>query len=82
MNRIVHEHYPVEKLPADLRPEMPDSRVRVVIEREMTDEELLADLHEKLRVGLDQLDAGLGLPAEEILARIEARFKRKADAAE
>ncbi|TDT96863.1 hypothetical protein DFO45_2066 [Azorhizobium sp. AG788] len=35
MNRIVREHYPVEKLPDDLRAAVEDeSSVRVVLERE------------------------------------------------
>lgn len=39
MNRIVREHYPVEKLPEDLRESVADEeRVRVVLESEAPEE--------------------------------------------
>lgn len=40
MNRIVREHYPVEKLPEDLRPTAAGGSVRVVVEIEMPNDQL------------------------------------------
>ncbi len=47
MNRIVREHYPVEKLPADLRLGLPEgayARVLVELEAEAAPVRSLADL--------------------------------------
>ncbi|MBS9478350.1 hypothetical protein [Ancylobacter radicis] len=44
MNRIVREHYPVEKLPEDLREGLPAGRkVTVTLEEEGVDEEGLSE---------------------------------------
>jgi hypothetical protein len=38
MNKIVREHYPVSKLPEDLRPsDDPNARVTVIVEQEPAD---------------------------------------------
>ncbi len=82
MRRFVCEDYPVDKLPRDLHPGLPAGRrVRVVIEDEITDEELREEFDREIQRGLKSLDEGRSHTAEEILARIEAR-RPKAAAAE
>ena len=49
--------------------------VRLVQEREAR----LAELEAKLKVGMDQIDAGLGIPAEEVFDRLLARYADLAD---
>ena len=61
MNRIVREHYPASKLPADLREGLPEEavvRVSVTVERpKETAETLLADL-ERVRAKMDRFLTG------------------------
>jgi antitoxin ParD1/3/4 len=47
--------------------------VRLVQEREAR----LAELNEMLQKGIDELDAGLGIPAEEVFAELRARYADK-----
>lgn len=76
MNKIVREHYPAAKLPADLRTGFgPTDEVTVTIVAESrTDEELLAELDRKVAIGLEQLDRGESYSSEEVLAHLRARF--------
>lgn len=76
MNRIVREHDPVANLPADLRPDLIDTHVGVVIEREMSDGELRADFEREIVVGLAGLEAGRVHGETETEGFIEARFER------
>lgn len=83
MRRFVCDRYPIDKLPRDLHPQLPPGRtVRVVIEDDISDEELLAEFDAEIAKGLASLDAGLSYTAEEVLARLEAQFGPRADAAE
>jgi antitoxin ParD1/3/4 len=47
--------------------------VRLVQEREAR----LAELEKMLQQGIDELDAGLGIPAEEVFAELRARYADK-----
>lgn len=47
--------------------------VRLVQEREAR----LAELQKMLQQGIDELDAGLGIPAEEVFAELRARYADK-----
>lgn len=83
MRRFVCERYPTDQLPRDLHPHLPPGRqVRVIIEDEISDQELRAELDREIAKGLASLDAGLSFTAEEVLERLDARFAPKASAAE
>lgn len=83
MRRFVCERYPIDKLPRDLHPQLPEGRfVRVVIEDDISDEDLLAEFDRDIAKGTAQLDAGEVLSAEEVRADLAARFGWAADAAE
>jgi hypothetical protein len=83
MRKFVCERYPIDKLPRDLHPQLPEGRhVRVVIEDDISDEEILAELDGELAKGLRSLDEGRGIPIEEVERRLVARFGRAADAVE
>jgi hypothetical protein len=76
MNRIVREHYPVEKLPEDLRAGFPAGsfvRVTLVVGDEKSDEAILSDLDRKLEAARCAVEAGLGLGPDEVLKAIEAQ---------
>ena len=49
--------------------------VRLVQEREAR----LAQLEAKLKVGMDQIEAGLGIPADEVFDRLLARYADMVD---
>lgn len=84
MKIVLHNRYPVESLPDDIRPDESEAgtHVRVVIEPAMSDEEVLAEFEREIQKGLDDLDAGRSYTAEEVLARIEEQLGPKVDAAE
>lgn len=83
MRRFVRENYPIDSLPRDLHPHLPEGRqVRVIVEDDVSDEEMLAELDQKLAEGLKSLNEGRFYTAEEVLARLDDRFGPKADAAE
>lgn len=83
MKFVLHDRYPIEKLPEDIRPSLPSgTHVRVLIEPAMSSDEVLAELDRELAKGVASLDAGLSYTAEEVLARLDARFGPQADAAE
>ena len=73
----------LEKVVADLvengrynsKSEVLREGVRLVQEREAR----LAELEAKLKVGMDQIDAGLGIPADEVFDRLLARYADLAD---
>lgn len=81
MRRFVAENYPIDKLPRDLHPHMPAGRkVRVIIEDEISDEDLTAEFRMEIEKGLDDLDAGKVLSAEEVRTNLAARFNWTSDA--
>ena len=83
MRRFVCERYPIDKLPRDLHPQLPSGRtVRVVIEDDISDEDLLAEFDREIAKGIAQLDAGQGRSAAEVEANLKARFGWAVDAAE
>ena len=49
--------------------------IRLVQERERK----LAELEAKLKVGISQLDAGLGIPAEKVFSKLMRKFKVTSD---
>lgn len=81
MKRLVTESYLVDRLPPELRLGLPSGHhVRVVIEHEITDEELRRNVDREIQKGLDSLNAGRSHSAEDVLARIEARLPKVAAA--
>lgn len=83
MRRLVTESYPIDRLPPELRPGLPSGhRVRVVIEHDLTDEELLQELDREIQTGIDDLDAGRKHSAEDVLAFLDQRLKPAVNAAE
>ena len=83
MKFVLHDRYPIEDLPENIRPSLPDgTHVRVLIEPGMSDEEALAELDCELAKGIKSLDEGRGIPIEEVEQRLLARFGASADAAE
>jgi hypothetical protein len=71
MNRIVKEHYPVEKLPDDIRSAIGDARsVTLVIEPEATRSEADGDGHQSLLADMAtwRLDGGGRDSAERVRA--------------
>jgi predicted transcriptional regulator len=75
MTRIVHPHFPVEKLPEDLRKALGNAtHVRLIVEDKEADERLLAELDETLRQASEDIKAGRFFTAEEVLASIEEEF--------
>ena len=84
MKIVLHNRYPVENLPEDIRPDEFEagSHVRLVIEPPMSDEEVLAEFEREIQKGLDDLAAGRTYTLEEVLAHIDERFGPQADAAE
>lgn len=84
MRRFVTDNYPLERLPRELHPGLPaDRRVRVIIEDEITDEDLREERDRMLQEGLDDLAAGRVHPAEEVFAQLRAKYRPKiTDAAE
>lgn len=83
MRRFVAENYPIDKLPRDLHPQLPTGRkVRVVVEDDISDGELLAELNREIAKGIADLEAGRSHSVEEVRADMRARFGPVADAAE
>lgn len=74
MNRIVKEHYPVEKLPEDLRVGLGGAshvRITVVVEGPAEDEAIAAELEAKLDKARADVVAGLGLTPEDVRANLQ-----------
>ncbi len=81
MNRIVKEHYPVEKLPEDLRAGLGAAthvRITVVLEDEHGDAALLNDLDMKLHKAKADVTAGLGLSVEQVKTNLARHITRSA----
>ena len=70
MNKIVREHYPVDRLPKDLQGELGDARlVTVTIERERAPIGK-DDLVRQLREEKARMKPGEGVSMEEAVARV------------
>lgn len=83
MKFALHNSYPIESLPEEIRPDLPSgTHVRVLIEPAMSDDEVLAEFEREIQQGLDDLDAGRSYSVEEVLAHLEERVGSSADAAE
>ncbi len=50
--------------------------LRLLRQRDRTQQGELAELHREIQTGLDQLDRGEGLPGEQVLAKIRGRARR------
>ena len=83
VRRLICEKYPTDNLPRDLHPGLPPGRrVRVIIEDEVTDDELRREFHAEIQKSLIDIAAGRVFDVDEVLARIEARHGPAAAAAE
>lgn len=79
---IVHDRVPIESLPEELRTGFPaGTHVRVMIERAMTDEQLLEELDRQIAKGTADLKAGRVHSANDVRAWLTQRFGRGTDAA-
>lgn len=69
MNKIVLEHYPASKLPAELRGEIaPGASVKIIVEEEMSRQPMT---REEFRESLRAARAGAkGVTLEEAVARV------------
>jgi hypothetical protein len=73
MNKIIKHHYPVEKLPEDLRAGLGDTthvRITVILEDEAEDQALLAALDAKLDKARADIAAGRGMSFDEVRANL------------
>jgi len=50
--------------------------LRMLRERDRTQQGELAELHREIQTGLDQLDRGEGIPGEQVFAEIHRRARR------
>jgi bifunctional DNA-binding transcriptional regulator/antitoxin component of YhaV-PrlF toxin-antitoxin module len=74
MTRIVHENFPVERLPDELRKALGDAtHVRLTVEDKAADETELAKLDAVLAAASAEVRAGRGLTAEKVREHIRAR---------
>lgn len=75
MTRIVHPHFPVEKLPEDLRRALGNAtHVRLTVEDKEADDRVLAELDGTLKRASDDIKAGRFFTADEVLASIEKDY--------
>ena len=80
-HEAVCDDYQIDKLPRGLHPQLPTGRrVRVIIEDEISDDELRQEFDREIAKGLRSLDEERTYSSEEVLAHLEAR--RPAAAAE
>ncbi len=56
--------------------EMIGEALRLLLERDRLQEERLAELKAKIRVGIEELDRGEGIDGEEVFAEIEEDIRR------
>ncbi len=56
--------------------EMIGEGLRLLLERDRVQEERLAELKAKIRVGIEELDRGEGIDGEEVFAEIEEDIRR------
>lgn len=77
MSRIVHPHFPVERLPAEFRDMLGNStHVRLTIEDTADDEAMLRELDAMLDEAKRDIDAGNGVTLDEVRAMIGEEFAR------
>lgn len=75
MNRIVKEHYPVEKLPEDLREGLPEgTQVRVTLDLELDWETPVEP-----RMSLDEIFSAVPESARKSSAQIDREMRRSRD---
>jgi predicted transcriptional regulator len=75
MTRIVHPHYPVEKLPEELRAAFGNAKhVHLTVKDKAAEEQLLAEIDAALDRGLADIAAGRVHTAEEIDAFLDQEF--------
>ena len=74
MNEIIHKHYPVDRLPADLRPRLPSgSHVTVTVSEEApTRRPLSVDEAVALMRKIQVQNGGNGLTPEEAALQVRA----------
>ena len=70
------KEYVQQRVAAGDRYSSPSDYVRALIRADQERQQKLASLRRDLAIGLDELDGGQGLPAEEVFAKLEARFGR------
>jgi hypothetical protein len=81
MTRIVHPHFPVEKLPEELRASFEgQTHVHLTVEDRESDEALLKEFDSLIQQGLDDIAAGNVHSAEEVREyfRIKSSSRRAA----
>jgi predicted transcriptional regulator len=75
MTRIIHPHYPVEKLPDELRAAFGNAtHVHLTVKDKVAEERLLAEIDAALDRGLADFAAGRVHTAEEIDAFLDQEF--------
>jgi hypothetical protein len=72
MTRIVHPHFPVDKLPDELRAALGNAtHVHLTVEDKEADERMLAELDETLVRASADIRAGRHFTAAEVLASLD-----------
>jgi hypothetical protein len=80
MTRIVHPHYPVDKLPEELRAAFGNAtHVHLTVKDKAAEEQLLAKIDAALDRGLADIAAGRVHTAEEIDAFLDQEFPNVQD---
>jgi predicted transcriptional regulator len=75
MTRIVHPHFPVEKLPEDMKRAFGDaSHVRLTVEDTVAEEKLRAKINAAIDRGLADVAAGRTHSMEEVEAMMDKLF--------
>jgi predicted transcriptional regulator len=75
MTRIVHDRFPVERLPEELRRALGDlSHVRLTVEDEGEEDRMRAAINAAIDRGLADIAAGRVRSLEEVQAEMEALF--------
>ena len=83
MTRIVHDNFPVERLPQELRAAFDGmTHVRLTIEDRETDAALLAEFDAAIQRGLDDVAAGRVHSVEEVREHFRAKSAARRAAAE
>ena len=83
MTRIVHPHFPVEKLPEELRGEFEgQTHVHLIVEDKEADEALLKEFDALIQEGLDDIAAGRLYSAEDVRRILKEPFGPALSAAE
>jgi predicted transcriptional regulator len=75
MTRIVHPHFPVEKLPEELKRALGDvSHVRLTVEDTVSQDKMREKINAAIDMGLADVAAGRVSSVEDVQARMEKRF--------